>query len=231
MANTDATHLPGDVFSTPAFTLEVDPDGAVHGPRSLTAVTIPIGGTDLNPLVLRNNPNTATPDPNYLEYTGEDHVVLGGTPGNDTIISSIGDDTLYGDDGNDRLEGGDGVDIVFGGAGDDIMTDLGGDDLMQGQDGNDAIHGGNGINLILGGFGNDFIVTGEDASESFGGVGNDFILGVRANEFVFGNEGDDWIEVGMVDGAAGDNFDAVRARPGPRQRRVHRRRPDRPHGR
>ena len=30
---------------------------------------------------------------------------------------------------------------------------------------------------------------------------------MRANEFVFGNEGDDWIEVGMVDGAAGDNFD------------------------
>ena len=24
MANTDATHLPADVFSTPAFTLEVD---------------------------------------------------------------------------------------------------------------------------------------------------------------------------------------------------------------
>ena len=51
-------------------------------------------------------------------------------------------------------------------------------------------------------------MTGEDASESFGGVGNDFILGVRANEFVFGNEGDDGIQVGMVDGAAGDNFDA-----------------------
>ena len=28
MANTDATHLPGDVFSTPGFFLEVDHDGS-----------------------------------------------------------------------------------------------------------------------------------------------------------------------------------------------------------
>ncbi len=168
----------------------------------------PTGGTDLAPLVLRNNPGTDTPDPNYLQYSGEDHVVLGGTAGDDTIISSIGDDTIYGDGGNDRLEGGDGVDMILGGAGDDIMTDLGGDDNMQGGDGNDAIHGGNGLNLILGGFGSDFIVTGEDASEAFGGPGNDFILGARANEFVFGNEGDDWIELGMADGSAGENFDA-----------------------
>ncbi len=208
MANTDVTHLPGDVFTTPAFTLEVN-DAVQYtglGPDGRDDPTE--GGTALNPLVLRNNPNTTAPDPFYVEYNGEDHVVLGGTANADTIISSIGDDTLYGDDGDDRLDGGDGVDMVFGGAGDDIITDLGGDDLIRGQDGNDAIHGGNGINLILAGFGNDFVVTGEDASESFGGFGNDFILGVRANEFVFGNEGDDWIQVGMVDGAAGDNFDA-----------------------
>ena len=68
-------------------------------------------------LVLRNNPGTEIPDPNYLQYTGEDHVVLGGTAGADTIISSIGDDTIYGDAGNDRLEGGDGVDMILGGAG------------------------------------------------------------------------------------------------------------------
>ena len=209
MANTDATHLPGDVFSTPGFILEVDPGAAVHRSWPSTVVMTRVGG---EPPSLRwcfgTTPVRIRPDPNYLQYTGEDHVVLGGTAGNDTIISSIGDDTLYGDGGNDRLEGGDGVDMILGGAGDDIMTDLGGDDNMQGGDGNDAIHGGNGLNLILGGFGSDFIVTGEDASEAFGGPGNDFILGVRANEFVFGNEGDDWIEFGMADGSAGENFDA-----------------------
>ena len=103
------------------------------------------------------------PDTNYLDYTGAEHVVLGGTnPGNaanpsgdDILISGDGDDTLYGDGGNDLLDGGNGNDTILGGAGDDIITDSGGDDVLQGEDGNDAIQGGNGLNLILGGFGND----------------------------------------------------------------------------
>ena len=119
MANTDAKHLPGDVFSTPAFILEVDDAKQFTGLGDFgrddpTA-------EDGSALVIRNNPGTAAPDPHYLHYIGEDHVVLGGTAGNDTIISSIGDDTLYGDAGNDRLEGGDGVDMILGGAGDDII--------------------------------------------------------------------------------------------------------------
>jgi len=208
MANTDTTHLPGDVFSTPAWTLEVDQTLQFTG-LGLDGREDPTeGGSALTPLVIRDNP--ATPgvlDTDYLQYTGVDHVVLGGTSGDDTIISSIGDDTLYGDGGNDRLEGGDGVDMILGGAGDDIITDRGGDDNLQGQDGNDAIHGGNGVNLILGGFGNDFIVTGEDESEAFGGPGNDFIFGIKPVEMLFGNEGDDWIEHGMADGSSGENFD------------------------
>ena len=141
------------------------------------------GGTDLRPLVIRDNPATEGPDANYLEYTGVDHVVLGGTAGDDILIASIGDDTLWGDAGNDRLDGGDGVDNVEGGAGDDIITDLGGDDILKGNDGNDVIHGGNGLNLIIGGPGNDFIITGEDVSETFGGPGNDFILGAKTDAF------------------------------------------------
>ncbi|MGH6636996.1 MAG: peroxidase family protein, partial [Polaromonas sp.] len=206
MANTNATHLPGDVFSTPNYILEVDPAKQFTG-LGVDGRADPVGTSALTPLVIRDNPATPGPDTNYLQYTGEDHMVLGGTAGNDIIISSVGDDTLYGDAGNDRLEGGDGVDIIKGGTGDDIITDWGGDDNIQGDDGNDAIHGGNGVNLILGGFGKDFIVTGEDSSEVFGGPGNDFIMGVRANELVLGNEGDDWIQFGMADGSSGDNFD------------------------
>ncbi|TFZ07414.1 heme peroxidase, partial [Ramlibacter henchirensis] len=200
MANTDVTHLPGDVFSTPGFTLEVDASKQFTG---LGAT----GRDDPEGDVIRDNPQTAGLDTNHLHYTGDQHVVLGGTAGNDTLIASEGDDTLYGDGGNDRLEGGFGNDMVLGGAGDDIMTDVGGDDNMQGGDGNDAIHGGQGIDLILGGFGNDFIVNATDEAESFGGTGNDFILGSPAAEMAFGNEGDDWIENGMADGSAGENFD------------------------
>jgi Ca2+-binding RTX toxin-like protein len=199
MANSSATHLPGLVFSDPGFYLEVDQSKQFNE-----------GLGNVDPLgVIRDNPQTAGLDTNYIKYTGDEHIVLGGTNGADILISSEGDDTVWGDGGNDRIEGGDGNDQLRGGAGDDIITDAGGDDNIQGGDGNDVLHGGNGVNLIIGGFGNDFIVTGEDASEAIGGQGNDFILGSKANEQDMGNEGDDWIEKGTSDGAPGDNFDPL----------------------
>jgi Ca2+-binding RTX toxin-like protein len=225
MANTTAAHLPGVVFLTPAFTLEVNPllqhtglndagaDGIqgtpddVVGADAIAGNSDPLGDNPLLPLVDRDNPATAGLDTNYLMYRGPDHVVLGGSAGNDILRSSEGDDTLYGDGGNDRLDGGYGNDFINGGDGDDIITDVGGDDNIKGDNGNDVIQGGNGVNLILGGFGQDFIITGEDASEAFGGQGNDFILGSKANEQDMGNEGDDWLEAGTSDGAPGDNFD------------------------
>ncbi|WP_375739226.1 peroxidase family protein [Pseudomonas boanensis] len=225
MANTQATHLPGIVFLTPAYTLEVNPllqhtglndpglDGIqgtaddVAGADGILGNSDPLSVDPLLALVSRDNPATPGADTNYLQYSGPDHVVLGGSAGNDILRASEGDDTLYGDGGDDRLDGGYGNDFLNGGDGDDIITDLGGDDNIKGDNGNDVIHGGNGVNLILGGFGNDFIITGEDASEAFGGQGNDFILGSKANEQDMGNEGDDWIEFGTSDGAPGDNFD------------------------
>ncbi|PBJ02236.1 peroxidase family protein [Pseudomonas sp. ACN5] len=219
MANTDATHLPAVMFLTPAFTLEVDParqfnesviagpDGIVGTIDDLPGNTDPVGGILLTPLVIRDNPATVGPDTNYLQYTGEDHVVLGGSAVNDILVSGDGDDTLYGDGANDRLEGGYGNDFMVGGDGDDIITDMGGDDTIHGGDGNDVIHSGSGVNLNLGGLGKDFIVTGEDSSEVFGGAGDDFIMGSLADEQLMGNEGDDWIERGTADGAPGDNFD------------------------
>ena len=172
MRNTDATHLPSDVFSTPGLILEVDPlrqfndldgNGTLEGGD-------PVGTGILTPLVIRNNPATPGTDTNYLRYTGPDHVVLGGTENADIMIGSEGDDTLHGDGGNDRLEGGFGNDIINGGAGDDIITDIGGDDNVKGGLGNDAIHGGPGLDLVLGGDGQDFVVLGnDDLGEVFGG--------------------------------------------------------------
>ncbi|WP_079202276.1 peroxidase family protein [Pseudomonas sp. CC6-YY-74] len=200
MNNTNATHLPGLIFLTPGFILEADQSKQFNAG---------LGNADPLGDVMRDNPNTAGPDANYLHYTGGEHVVLGGTDGNDTLIGGIGDDTIWGDAGNDRLEGGDGNDMIRGGDGDDIITDRGGDDNIQGDGGNDVIHGGNGVNLILGGFGQDFIINGEDSTESFGGPGNDFILGSNADEQNAGNEGDDWLEGGHLDGSPGDNFDPL----------------------
>ncbi|WP_223509741.1 peroxidase family protein [Pseudomonas sp. BF-RE-29] len=205
MANTSATHLPGVVFTDPGFYLEVDQGRQFN--EGLLAVD-PLGPNG-EQVVFRDNPLTVGADTNYIKYTGDEHIVLGGTENADILIASEGDDTVWGDGGNDRIDGGDGNDQLRGGAGDDIITDTGGDDNIQGGDGHDVLHGGNGVNLLIGGFGNDFIITGEDASEAIGGQGNDFILGSKANEQDMGNEGDDWIEKGTSDGAPGDNFDPL----------------------
>ena len=151
MRNTDAIHLPSDVFSTPGLILEVEQgsEPAIQRPRQQRRrghrqqrrlQRRPAGGTPLNPLVDRVNNADLRPDTNYLRYTGGDHVVLGGTDDDDTLIAGIGDDTIHGDGGNDRIEGGVGNDIINAGAGDDIVTDLGGDDNIKGGDGNDAVN-------------------------------------------------------------------------------------------
>ncbi|EJM88947.1 MULTISPECIES: peroxidase family protein [unclassified Pseudomonas] len=213
MLNTDVTHLSNTVFLTPAFTLEVTQanqfTGLGVGGRADPTGGIMINGVEVVPLVIRDNPDTVGTDSNFLHYTGEDHVVLGGTAADDIIISGEGDDTVYGDGGNDVLEGGAGNDAVLGGAGDDIITDSFGDNRLEGNAGNDVIVAGRmavGGNLILGGDGQDFIITTEDISTTFGGQGDDFILGAKTNLPPTGNEGDDWIEKGTQDGAPGDNF-------------------------
>ncbi|SEI17413.1 Ca2+-binding protein, RTX toxin-related [Rhizobium tibeticum] len=217
MRNTDATHLPSDVFSTPGLILEVDQTkqfNDLDGNGSLESAD-PVGGGILTPLVVRNNPATAGADTNYLKYTGGDHVVLGGTNNADILIAGIGDDTLYGDGGNDRLEGGFGNDIINAGDGDDIILDSGGDDNIKAGAGNDVVHAGPGLDLVMGNDGQDFIFLGTDmGSEVFAGTGNDFIYGNKNAERILGNEGNDWIETGTFDGAPGDNFDEIFAHDG-----------------
>jgi Ca2+-binding RTX toxin-like protein len=220
MLNSNATHLPANVFQTPTWILEVDPtkqhtglgaDGRADPTGGIMINDGVTGAVELTPLVIRDNPNTPGLDSNYLQYTGEDHVVLGGTAAVDIIVSGDGDDTIYGDAGDDRLEGGYGNDTILGGDGDDIIQDAGGDDVIDGGAGNDVIQAGNnnaGLlgNLVFGGAGQDFIINREDITTTFGGKGNDFILGNKVDLPPTGNEGDDWIEAGTQDGAPGDNF-------------------------
>lgn len=226
MRNTDATHLPSDVFSTPGLILEVDQSRQFNDTNAdgLLDSLDPVGSSILTPLVIRNDPSVpGATDTHYLRYTGGDHVVLGGTDpgnagnasGNDTLIAGIGDDTLYGDGGNDRLDGGFGNDIINGGDDDDIIVDAGGDDNIKAGSGNDVVHAGPGLDLVLAGSGQDFVFLGTDeGSEVFAGEGNDFIYGNKNAERILGNEGNDWIETGTFDGAPGDNFDEVFAQDG-----------------
>ncbi|BBI60872.1 hypothetical protein HSBAA_21780 [Vreelandella sulfidaeris] len=153
--------------------------------------------------VQRDDPSTPDADENYLRFTGGEHVVMGGTENDDTIIGGDGDDAIWGDAGNDRIEGGHGVDLIIGGGGDDIITDMGDTgDFIKGEGGDDVIANSNGLDVVMGGDGNDAILVGVDATEVFGGEGNDFILGGLDHDFLMGNEGDDWIE-------GGDGFDVI----------------------
>ncbi len=198
MRNTSLRHLPLDSFSRPAFVFELANLG-LSGPVLDDPAT---PEWDESALLIRMPDGT-------LRYTGLEHLVMGGTSGNDRMRGSEGDDTFWGDEGNDRIEGGDGVDSINGGPGDDILTDLFGVDNIKGGEGHDAISGGPGLgDLLFGGAGNDFIVAGADPKESFGGQGNDFIVAGDSFDTVFGGEGDDWIEGGdQADLLQGDNGD------------------------
>ena len=101
MRNTDATHLPSDVFSTPGphprsrQVQTVQPASMIRA-RTASSSTVftpdvdesadnianngdPTGSGILTQLVIRNDPSTVGTDTHYLRYTGGDHVVLGGT--------------------------------------------------------------------------------------------------------------------------------------------------------
>lgn len=201
--NTDATHLPGNVFTTPDYILEVNQS---HQFNADLGSADPTGGGILNPLVIRG--------PGSLHYTGAEHVVLGGTAGNDTITGGLGDDTIWGDGGDDRLEGGEGIDFIFGGDGDDIITDLFLDDEIRAGAGNDVVNGGPGFDLIITDTGSDYVFGGEDAHEVLAGQGNDWVVGGEDQDMIIGGEGNDWIEGGGANNLLlGDNGDLIQGLP------------------
>ena len=214
MRNTDLVHLPGDVFATPDWTLEVNQAAqhtelGVNGNLDPTWADEGLPNNIFIPLVSRNNPLTAGPDTNYIRYNGAAHVVLGGTDGDDVLIAGGGDDTVWGDAGNDRIEGGNGFDILNGGDGNDIITDSLFDGNIKGGDGDDVIHAGDGIDLVIGGRGNDFVNLGTgEGDEVFAGLGNDFITGDGTLTGLVGGFGDDWVESAFgIGGLTGDNAD------------------------
>src|SRR5262249_57039431 len=115
MANTDTTHLPGEVFKTPDFFLELDQTKQFNAGLGPDGHADPVGTNALIPLVMRDNPDTVGPDTNYLRYNGDliGGSVLGGTDpgnpanpsGNDILIGGNGGVTAYGVGGQDQSGG------------------------------------------------------------------------------------------------------------------------------
>ena len=207
LGNAGSSHLSGLVFQTTDYILEVNQNQQIGADPLETNPILQF----LHPKVIRHAAGAdvngdGQADGAWLEFNGGEHVVLGGTAGNDTLIGSLGIDTLWGDGGNDRLDGGNEADHVHGGDGDDIITDsgtpVGGADFLYGDEGNDVISSGMGNDVVFGGGGTDFIFTGNDATQVFAGRGDDFVLGGNGADDLRGNEGDDWIE-------GGEGFDAI----------------------
>jgi Ca2+-binding RTX toxin-like protein len=220
-----STHLNGSIFTTPDAILELDTliaqedyNGAAAGLDPLYAPGEPHPTTA--PLKVDRNYTTpvagVTPTigadghrvGGTMRFNGGEHVVLGGTEGNDALYGDRGIDTLWGDAGNDYLNGMTESDDVFGGEGDDVIEDPFGDDVLRGQQGNDVISSARGLDLLFGEAGQDYIMMGQDAAEAFGGLDNDFMLGGAGKDIILGNEGNDWIEGGAgFDTLAGENSD------------------------
>ena len=225
MRNTDlgdiySTHLNGALFVTPDHILELD--SGIKQEDYNGAATAGIDPLHEDPILaalgdkVERSVSGVMADGTHdvggtLIFHGGEHVVLGGTEGNDILIGDRGIDTLWGDGGDDYLNAGTESDDVFGGDGDDIIVDPFGDNVLRGNKGNDVISQGSsagGIALLFGDEGSDFLTTTTDAAEIFGGQGDDFILDGSNPNGLLGNEGDDWIEGGEgFDGLSGENSD------------------------
>ena len=213
--HTTAEHLPGDVFSRPDYFIEADQskqfnedlgnaDPTDSGDPILSAMAEKVIRVDANQDGISE----------YVRFVGAEHVVFGGTDGNDTLIGGKGDDTLWGDAGNDRLEGGEGNDFFFGGDGDDIITDEFGDDEIRSGAGDDVVTAGQGFNLIITDTGSDFIFGGVDVDDILAGQDNDFARGSLGGSMVMGGEGNDWVEAAAGNNLLlGDNGDLVQGLP------------------
>ncbi len=207
----NSTHISAIAFSTPDLILELDPNIAQNntGLGALDPTWDNAFQQRFDPKVARDDLNTLVDERlthTYLKFSGGEHVVLGGTEGNDTLIGDKGIDTLWGDGGDDYLNAGTESDQVFGGEGDDIIEDPFGDNFLRGNQGNDVISSGHGLSILFGDTGQDFIRASTDTVEVFAGEGDDFLLGGSAADVLLGNEGDDWIEGGEgFDGLSGEN--------------------------
>lgn len=196
-----SSHLPAHLFQTPDHIFEVN--------QALQTEADPTWGNPLKdllfPLLVRRAATTdvngdGAADGAYLKYTGQGHVVLGGSAGNDTLIGGEGIDSLWGDGGDDRLDGGDEADVVHGGAGNDTLNGGDGQDTLQGDAGNDRLDGGLGADAMAGGSGDDTYLVdhvGDLVTEALNG-GTDvvqttlgsYVLTDNVEQLIFSGLGD-----------------------------------------
>jgi pimeloyl-ACP methyl ester carboxylesterase len=119
--------------------------------------------------------------------SGENDLILYGTPGNDSLSGGTGNDSIQGYAANDSLYGDSGNDTLLGGKGNDTLSGGFGNDNILGQKGNDSLSGYDGNDYLDGGEGNDTLI----------GITQDFnpirleLRGLREIDTLIGGEGSD----------------------------------------
>jgi Ca2+-binding RTX toxin-like protein len=181
MSNTDATHLPFDVF------------GAGNAVLAGTVGSDNLTGTDADETLWGDGGD------DMLEGGAGNDAVVGGV-GNDTLTDAGGDDVMSGGDGDDRIDAVAGVDLVLGGAGDDDIVAGGGDEIFAGL-GNDTVVVGDVSDEVLGNEGDDRLEGGAGDDVMFGDnhhptgestiEGNDVLIGAGGDDLLDGENGDD----------------------------------------
>jgi len=132
--------------------------------------------------------------------------ILGGTAGNDHILSGELSDDVGSGAGDDWIEGGNGNDYLHGGIGNDLIEGGAGSDIVAGEDGNDRLYAnaqiatdqaiangstdtatGNKGDWLAGGAGDDTLVSGADNDVLSGGGGNDLIVAGAGDDNILGD--------------------------------------------
>ncbi len=167
-----------------------------------------------------DSPFPAPPEP-LGACPPEAAVVLSGTPGPDTLETTLasacvdagaGDDSIHVKHGRSSILAGAGddaveveADILFAqvalGDGDDVFSGFGGATAVWAGPGHDNLQGGPGPDLLEGDQGDDLLD---------GGKGDDLLLGGRGKDLLSGGPGSDIIEGGIdsdvIDGGAEDDL-------------------------
>ena len=136
----------------------------------------------------------------FINATGGNQSVLGGSAGNDSVWTAAGD-TIHGGGNNATVGGIAGVTMVGG---------TGGNQFFDASQGHQSVLGGSGGNETIWGAATDTITGGSAGNETIGGVAGESVTGGAANTVIDASAGSQWIALGggnsTVSGGAHDTI-------------------------